>query len=448
MTLLHVPRDRRRFLASAASAAALIPFYDRMARAQSDPVAASTSALIAGIRDATMAGRPFRLPPGVTTIYRVDLPEGAHLIGARGGSTLRLGYAGAMISNRGSVGSLTFEGVTFDGGHRPIDEAFGLLTFVDVAQVELENCTILNSTTGVMQRRCGGRIRLSSFHDLSDTAIHDDNCAGMIIDANTIRRCGNNGVHHWSAHSRRHDGSRISNNVITDISNRSGGDGMFGNGVRVAECGPVTIDNNVIERCQYTAVRNAGGWDVVVSGNRCKSFNEKAMYAEFGFRNATFANNVIEDCGAGISATNYLGPGDGDGALISGNVITKLRPSHPDNEFGVRSGWLAGLQGEGDVRMIGNTIVGSPRVAILAGYFGARQNVTVEDNRLIDNDYAIGVATQEGVGPCTISGNEMRGSKKANIVAMFQWNIIDGDLAAPGAKNPYKGLVLRDNRVV
>ena len=32
------------------------------------------------------------------------------------------------------------------------------------------------------------------------------------------------------------------------------------------------------------------------------------------FATRRFLNNVIEDCGAGISATNYLGPGDGAGA--------------------------------------------------------------------------------------------------------------------------------------
>ena len=447
MIALHFPQDRRRFLASAARAAASIPFYNGLARAQSDPVAAATAALIAGATEAALARRPYRLPPGVTTIYQLLLPQGAHLVAAKGGSTLRLGYSGPMLSNRDPLDMLTIEGVIFDGANRPINNAFGLLTFVDVAHVDMEDCTIQHTTTGLMQRRCGGKIRLSTFQDLTGTAIHDDNCAGMTIDANRIRRCGDNGVHHWSMHSKRHDGSRISNNVITDVANRSGGDGMFGNGVRVAECGPVLIENNVVQRCAYTAIRNAGGWDVVVANNRCKSFNEKAMYAEFGFRNATFVNNVIEDCGGGISATNYVGPGNGAGALITGNVISNLRPSHPDPEFGPRSSWLTGIEGEGDVLIKGNIVSDSAWFGIIAGFFNARHNVTVEDNRLIDNEYAIGFATQDGVGPCSIIGNEMRGSKKANIVAMFQEKIISGDLSAPDAGKAYKNIVIRDNRV-
>ncbi len=448
MTHLHVPQSRRRLLASAARAAALIPFYGSLARGQSDPVAAATAELIAGLNEAALARRPYRLKPGVTTIYRVILPEGAHLVGAKGGSTLRLGYDGGMLANETPLEAVTFEGVTFDGAHRPMNDAFGLLNFYDVAHVEMDDCVVQHSTTGLFQHRCGGRIRLSTFRDLTGTAIDDDNCAGMLIDANRIHRCGDNGIHHWGLNSRRHDGSRISNNVITDVSNRSGGDGMFGNGVRVADCGPLTIDNNVVERCEFSAIRNSSGWSVDVSNNRCKSFNEQAMYAEFSFRDATFVNNVIEDCGAGIAACNYVGPGNGDRALISGNVITKLRSAHPGDAFSQPSGWRSGLHGEGDVRMVGNTVVGAPQVAVLAGYFGARQNVIVEGNRLIDNEYAVGFATQEGVGPCEIVGNEIRGSKKANIVAMFQWNVISGDLGLPGVANPYKNTILRDNRIV
>ncbi|MCI4678050.1 TIGR03808 family TAT-translocated repetitive protein [Rhodoblastus acidophilus] len=447
--MLYIPQTRRRLIASAARAAALVPFYRSLARANGDAIGAATANLLSSLSEAALARRPFVLPAGVTTIYQLFLPDGTHLVGRGAGSTLRLGYAGPMISNHGALQSLSFENVTFDGADLPINSAFGLLTFSDVARMEMENCVIQHSTIGLMQKRCGGRIRLSTFRDLTCTAILDENCAGVTIDANRIERCGDNGVHHWSAHSKRYDGSRISNNTIADISNRSGGEGLYGNGVRVAECGPVTIENNHIERCAYTAVRNTGGWDVVIADNRCKSFNEKAMYAEFGFRNATFRNNVIEDCGAGISATNYVGPGNGAGALISGNVVSKIRPSHPDPDFGPRMNWLTGVEGEGDVRMVGNIVVGSPWFGILAGFFDARNNVVVEANRLIDNEYGIGFAAQgDRLGPCEIVENDLRGSKKANIVAMFQTQVISGDLALPGAVNTFKNVVIRGNRIV
>ncbi len=435
---------RRRFLVEAASAG-LALFYEQIARSQSDPIAAATAKLIDGVTQAARRGRPCTLPPGVTTIYPLVLPEGAHLLGARGGSTLRLGYAGPMLSNATPLKALTFEGVTFEGANRPINSAFGLLTFESVAQLRMEDCRVQNSSIALLLRRCGGAVRLSTFENLSSTAIYDENCAGMLIDANVIRRCGDNGIHHWGDKSPRHDGSKISNNVITDIKNLSGGDGLYGNGVRVADCGPVTVDGNSVERCAYSAIRNTGGWDVVVSNNRCKFLNERAMYAEFGFRNASFVNNIIEDCGAGIAATNYLGPGNGDGALITGNVIAKIRPSHPDDEFGPRMGWLSGIQGEGDARILGNRVIGSPWVGILAGFFDARHNVTVEANELIDNVFGVGFAAQGGPGPASIIGNRFRGSKKANIVAMFQTEVISGDLALPGAASAFSNMTISGN---
>lgn len=447
MTALHLPHTRRRLLASVAKAAALLPLYRDLARARSDPVAAATLALTEGIGAAALAGRPFRLPPGVTTTYQLLLPEGAHLIAARGGSTLRLGYAGPLIGNRGPLDSLTFEGVAFDGAGLPIDKAFGLLTLTDVAQVAMDGCALRHTTTALMQKRCGGTIRRSTFEDLSGTAILDDNCAGVTIEGNGVRRCGDNGIHHWSTGAHRPDGSRIRDNVIADIDCRSGLLGLYGNGIRVAECGPVAIEDNVIERCAYTAVRNTGGRDVLVARNRCKGFGEKAMYAEFGFRDATFVDNVIEDCGAGISATNYVGPGNGAGALIAGNVVTNIRPSHPDAEFGPRMNWLCGVEAEGDARIAGNSVAGSPWFGILAGFFDARNHVTVEANRLVGNAYAIGFATQGDPGPCAIVENVLRGSKKANIVAMFQTEVVSGDLAAPGAKNIYDRVEIRGNRI-
>ena len=115
-------------------------------------------------------------------------------------------------------------------------------------------------------------------------------------------------------------------------------------------------------------------------------------------------------------------------------MISKIRPSHPDDEFGPRMGWLSGIEAEGDARIMGNTVVGSPWFGILAGFFEARQNVTVKANSLIDNAYGIGFASQGSPGPCAIIENDLRGSKKANIVAMLQTEVVSGDLALPDAR--------------
>jgi hypothetical protein len=41
----------------------------------------------------------------------------------------------------------------------------------------------------------------------------------------------------------------------------------------------------------------------------------------------------------------------------------------------------------------------------------------------------------------------MRGSKKANIVAMCQTEVVSGDLALPGAKNSYNKVDISGNRI-
>jgi hypothetical protein len=109
--------------------------------------------------------------------------------------------------------------------------------------------------------------------------------------------------------------------------------------------------------------------------------------------------------------------------------------------------WLAGILGEGNAHIEGNTVKDSPWMGVLAGFFNARHNVTVEDNSLIDNQYGIGFAAQEGVGPCLIRRNAIRGSKKAAIVAMFQERVISGDVSAPGAAKDFKHLTIADNRI-
>ena len=106
----------------------------------------------------------------------------------------------------------------------------------------------------------------------------------------------------WTSQAGRYEGSRIRNNIIEDIHNISGGDGPYGNGVSIWGSGSVRVENNKIYRCAYTAVRNNAGRDILVIGNDCKGFGEKAMYAEFGAKRATFRDNKIVDAGGGDSA--------------------------------------------------------------------------------------------------------------------------------------------------
>ena len=123
----------------------------------------------------------------------------------------------------------------------------------------------------------------------------------------------------WATSAGRYDGSRVRNNLIEDIRNRSGGNGPYGNGVLVWGAGSVRVEKNRIYRCAYTFVRNNAGHGIETIGNDCKTCGEKAMYAEFGAKNSTFRDNRIEDAGAGIAVANA--DKGTDGAIVSGNTI-------------------------------------------------------------------------------------------------------------------------------
>ena len=218
----------------------------------------------------------------------------------------------------------------------------------------------------------------------------------------TIRRCGDNGVQIWTSVAGRYEGSRIRNNRIEDIANLSGGDGPYGNGVAIWGAGFVRVETNQISRCAYTAVRNNAGHDVEVIGNDCKGCGERAMYAEFGAKRATFRNNKIDDAGAGIALANA--ERGTDIGLVTGNVITGLHETHPDDEFGPQMSWLTGIEAESNVVVAGNTIIGGWMGVRCGGY---RQNIRVEDNHLIDNEYGVTFQIGEGVGRAVIARNEI-----------------------------------------
>jgi uncharacterized secreted repeat protein (TIGR03808 family) len=387
-------------------------------------------------------GSVFKLPPGVTATRSIELPDGARIVADRAGSTLRLVGDGPLLS-ASAASSVEIESVNFDGGANPFaDPKRGLLDFSDVVKLSIRGCAIRNSCgCGVNLTRCGGRFAQNTIERVRDAGYFSMDGLGVDIDGNHLRECGDNGVMVWTSEAGHYEGSRIRNNVIEDIHNVSGGDGAYGNGVGVFKAGFVRVENNKISRCAYTAVRNNNGHDVSVIGNDCKTFGEKAMYAEFGAIRAAFRDNKIDDAGAGIAVTNA--ERGTDIGWVTGNTITGLRETHPDDEFGPTMFWLTGILAEKNCEISGNTVVGSPWIGIALG--GYRQNLTAESNTLIDNAYGITFARGLRVGDAVIAGNRIVGSKKAAIAAMGGPSILPGDLATPGEAAKYPRLTVRDN---
>ncbi|MBI1867752.1 MAG: TIGR03808 family TAT-translocated repetitive protein [Methylocystis sp.] len=430
---------RRNFLRlGAAGLLFSAPCSSRSANAAPD----ATDWLQGELRNAARAGGTVRLPAGVISIRSVEVPDGVAIVGARG-SVLRLMGPAPLLSGA-AARRITLESVTFDGGGNRLADQRGLLDFTDVLHLSIHGCVIRRfGARGVNLLRCGGRFAQNIIEDVRDAGYFSLDGLGVDIDGNTVRECGDNGVQVWTSVAGRLDGSRIRNNAISDIHNLSGGDGAYGNGVSIFRSGGVRVENNVIRRCAYTAVRNNAGHDIVVIGNDCKTCGERAMYAEFGAKRAAFRDNKIDDAGAGIAVTNA--DQGTDVGWVTGNVITGLRETHPDDEFGPEMSWLTGVEGESNIEIAGNTIVGSPWIGIRCG--GYRQNVRVESNTLVDNEYGVAFQIGGGVGAAIIAHNKIYGSKKAAIVALAGNTFMPGDVSAPGAASKHPLVTIRDNDV-
>ncbi len=402
----------------------------------------ATEEIAAQLREAAPLGRAIRLPAGVTAIRSLELPPDAILIGARGGSTLKLLGPGPLLYSNGAE-NLTLESIAFDGAGNALEPKRGLLDFSDVPRLSISGCTIRNSAShGVNLARCGGVFRQNLIERVRDAGYHSLDGLGVDIDGNSLRDCGDNGVMVWTTQAGRHEGSRIRNNRIFDIHNFSGGNGPYGNGVSIWGSGSVRVENNHISSCAYTAVRNNAGHDILVIGNDCKGFGEKAMYAEFGAKRATFRNNRIEDAGGGIALANA--DQGTDMGVVAGNTIVGLRETHPDKDFGPDMFWRTGLLAEKNCEISGNVIVGPAWIGVALG--GYRENLRVEENRISGADYGIGFATGAAVGEGFIVRNKISGSRKAAISAMAGPTFVGGDLlSSSGAEKKYPRLLLRDN---
>jgi uncharacterized secreted repeat protein (TIGR03808 family) len=434
------PKLPRRAILRLGVGGLLLPAVHRIAHAAPD----RTDWIANGLREAAKRGAAFKLPAGVTATRSLELPDGAKMVGAPAGSTLQLIGQGPLLY-ASAARNIEIESVIFDGGGASFaDPKRGLLDFSDVLRLSIHGCVIRDcGARGVNLTRCGGRFAQNAIERVRDAGYFSLDGLGVDIDGNRVRECGDNGVQVWTSAMGRYEGSRVRNNIIEDIHNLSGGDGTYGNGVGIWNAGFVRVENNKISRCAYTAVRNNGGNDVVVIGNECKTFGEKAMYAEFGAKRSTFRDNKIDDAGAGIAVTNA--ERGTDVGWVTGNTITGLRESHPDDEFGQQMFWLTGILGEKNCEISGNTVIGSPWIGIALG--GYRENLRAESNTLIDNAYGITFAAGEGVGDAIIARNKIIGSKKAAIAAMAGPEPLPGDVADPAEAAKYPRLTVRDNDV-
>lgn len=367
--------------------------------------------LQAAIDDAARRKVPLVLGPGVYECGPVTVHAGLVLAGAGPATVLKCTGTGPFISLRKCDG-VVLRDFTIDGGQRPAGTGnlSGLIVISDCDSVTLERLVIRNSSrNGVAATQSSGRITACTIEDVADAGYFQFDST-FEISANTIRRCGNNGIQVWRS-AAAEDGSRILANTISVIRADKGGTGENGNGINVFRAGNVQVSNNRIADCAYSAVRGNAASDLQITGNMCMRIGEVALYAEFGFTGAMITSNIVDGAATGISVTNF----DQGGRLgvVQGNLIRNLqrRELEPIDKRG------EGIVVEADTVVSGNTIEGAPTCGLLIGNGPYLRDVNATGNLIRQCQAGILVSPHGAAGMVLLANNLISGAVDGAIRA-------------------------------
>jgi uncharacterized secreted repeat protein (TIGR03808 family) len=383
------------------------------------------------IEEATARGRPWQVPAGLTLSGRLTLPDGAHLVGARGRSRITMIGDGPLIT-ADRAQRLTLESVVFDGAGKGAGRDKGLLQFKDVPDLRMEGCTIERfGGNGMLLERCGGRISGNHFRDTGRGSLFALDSRGLAIDNNVVERSGENGIMVWRS-AKGDDGTIIQSNRIMDIRANAPGTGEYGNAIAVFRAGGVIVEGNVIRRPAYTAVRNNSGSNITVANNNIQACGEVALYTEFAFDGSAITGNIIDGARIGIEVTNFADHG-GRIATVTGNVVRNLRMSkHPGDGS---AGGGKGIFVEGDAAIAGNIVDQAEAVGMQLGWGPSLRDVTATGNTLRDCGVGIQISVAPNAGHATVIGNTIAGAKRGAIIGMQWHKAATGDLAVTGTKD-------------
>lgn len=372
-----------------------------------------TAVLQALIDDAAAKDVPVVLPAGVFVVSDLRLRRGTRLVGAPGATVLRYAGGAAFITADAADG-LVVRDMIFDGAFQTFDgqRGEGLVSISHAAGIDISAIEIKHSAGGGLSLiRAGGRVTGVRVHDVLDFGIKSLDGAGLDIAQSSIGDCGNNGILIWRS-EKGEDGSKVSDNRISNVRNASGGSGQFGNGVNVFRAAGVIVSGNRISDCSYTAVRGNTADNLQILGNNCARLGEVALYSEFGFEGAVIANNVVDGAACGIAVTNF--DQGGRLATIQGNLIRNLfRREHEDVD---KRG--EGIGVEADAAVTGNTIEGAPTAGIQIGWGAFLRDIAVTGNVIRQAKIGISVSSDEAAGSCLIANNLISNSKDGAIRKM------------------------------
>jgi uncharacterized secreted repeat protein (TIGR03808 family) len=368
------------------------------------------------IASAAANGQPVFLPPGRYVVSDLVLPEGARLIGVPGQSRLLYGGDGSFMRAE-NADRVALEGLVIDGQNRWLGpEAPGSLTARNVRKIDISDCDFGGSRGhSIMLEGCGGRLNANRIAGAAEAAVYAVQSRGLRVADNDIADCANGGiwVHRWQPGE---DNSIVTGNRVERIGSGHGGTGQWGNGINVFRADNVTIANNHISDCAFSAIRSNSGSNVQIVGNQCLRSGETALYSEFAFEGAVVASNLIDGGANGISIANFNE--GGRLTTVANNVVRNIVANDPYPPIGPGFGW--GIAVEADTAVTGNTIERVSKWGMLLGWGPFLRNVSVTGNIVRDVPVGVAVSVVEEARQALISGNVIEGAPGGAVVG-FRW---------------------------
>jgi uncharacterized secreted repeat protein (TIGR03808 family) len=400
-------------------------------------VADQSKAVQAALDAAHEQGRPLLLPAGHIFVRNLEFPGAIRVLG-QPGATMLVAWLDNPVGKASLANDLSLESVGFSGSPGAARSEHGLLAIESSVGVRISNCRFLVAgTSGLLLQDSAATIEDCTFDQL-DVAIFSRNSRGLTIRGNRIGKCGNGGILVWRDQPGP-DGSIVTGNHIAHVLAGGGGNGQNGNGINIFRADRVVIADNVIDDCDFSAIRINAGTDTAIRGNTCTGCREVAIYSEFAFSGSLISGNIVDGAAAGISITNF-DPG-GRLAVCAGNIVRNITPNSPTNPDVTPYGIYA----EADTAITGNTVDNVPGVGIGAGYGKYLRNVIVADNVVSDVETGIAVSVAAGVGPVRVAGNLISGARKSAIAGLRWEELASPDLAADAAR--YPGVSVTGNTV-
>lgn len=415
----------------------------------SPPPSGFTSATIGtAINAARTAGKPLQVRPGTYDISNVDIltttggGRGIEVFCQAGTATLRLtgGSHGLRIVGQGGMRfrNLRFEGqnLALPAYSAPgvITAAAGLVTLDNARDVTFLGCTFQNTVKTGSEPAGAYKAALLCVNDsrpLIKECTFDNIDVGVwsfssetLVEGCRIVGAKNNAIMVFGTIGSGGNLSVVRNNFINFVASDYG-TGANGNGVAVYLANDVSISNNTVFNCAFSAVRVNGASRALIEGNNCWNIREASLYYEApgagqNGTGVTIVNNRVDTAGDGINIGNsgYFGDGVARRSVIMGNQLKNLTVTTIPGSGGLGDYNTAaiGITAEQD-SVIGGNIVEGAAGGIKLGVAQGARDLVCDGNLIRDCGVGIAFSSNASAGKMVISNNIISGAGNNAIVS-------------------------------